>query len=44
MHALEFQSMKDEILKPHHGDKPFKHKNIRFVFTFNYVPTTNNKI
>jgi hypothetical protein len=44
MHVLEFQNMKDKILEPHHGDKPLKHKKIIFVFTFNYVPTINNKM
>jgi ArsR family metal-binding transcriptional regulator len=44
MHALEFQKMKDEILKRHHGNKPLKQKEIKPMFTFNYVPTTNNKI
>jgi hypothetical protein len=28
MHALEFQNMKDEILEPHHGDKPLKQKKL----------------
>jgi len=44
--ASKFQNMKDEIVKPYHGDKPLQtfFFKIKTLFTLNSIPTTNNKL
>jgi hypothetical protein len=32
--VVESQNMKDEALKPHHGDKPHKHEKIKTLLNF----------
>jgi hypothetical protein len=44
LYVLEFQNMKNETPKWHHGDKPLKHEKSKTLFTLNWVPLTNNKI
>jgi hypothetical protein len=42
MCVLESQNMKNEIPKPHHGNK--SPQTQKTSFTLNWVPITNNKL